>query len=132
MIYLDTHVVVWLYAGRTDLLPPRARSLLDANDLLISPMVALELQYLYEIDKTTEPAGPVLRALAREIGLRQCDLPFADVVEASLRETWTRDPFDRIAVAQCRLRGAALLTKDRGIHAHCEEAVWDEPPGANS
>ena len=39
MIYLDTHVVVWLYAGRTDLFPPLAKSQIDGNDLLISPLV---------------------------------------------------------------------------------------------
>ena len=126
MIYLDTHVVVWLYAGRTDLLPPLARSLIDEHDLLVSPIVALELQYLHEAAKIAEPAAPVLRALAGEIGMRQCPLPFEDVAEMALQEAWTRDPFDRIAVAQARLRGAPLLTKDRDIHEHFADAVWDE------
>jgi PIN domain nuclease of toxin-antitoxin system len=125
MIYLDTHVVVWLYAGRTDLITPVARSLIDGNDLLISPVVALELQYLFEADKTSEPADPVVQTLAREIGLKRCDLPFADVIEVALRETWTRDPFDRITVAQARLRGAPLLTKDRDVQRNYGEAVWD-------
>ena len=124
MIYLDTHVLVWLYAGRTDLIPPLARSLIDGNELLVSPIVALELQYLYEAAKTSEPAVPVLQALAREIGLKKCELPFADVAEAALSETWTRDPFDRLVVAQARVRGAPLLTKDRTIREHYDEAVW--------
>ena len=126
MIYLDTHVVVWLYAGRTELIPPLARSLVDGNDLLISPIVALELQYLYEAGRTSEPAAPVVRTLAREVGLRQCELAFADVVDASLNETWTRDPFDRIVVAHARLGAAPLLTKDRDIRSHYEATAWDE------
>lgn len=125
MIYLDTHVVVWLYAGRIDLIPGAARALINGNDLLISPLVGLELQYLYESGKTLEPAGPVLGALAREVGLRRCDLPFADVVDAALQEAWTREPFDRVVVAQARLRGAPLLTKDREIQGHYDEALWD-------
>jgi PIN domain nuclease of toxin-antitoxin system len=40
-------------------------------------------------------------------------------------QTWTRDPFDRIIVAQARLRGAPLLTKDRTIQTHHAEAFWD-------
>ena len=128
MIYLDTHVVVWLYAGRTDLLPPLARSLIDGNDLLVSPIVALELQYLHEAAKIAEPAAPMMRALAVEIGMQRCGLPFEDVVEMALQEAWTRDPFDRIAVAQARLRGAPLLTKDRAIRDHYTDAVWDEEP----
>ncbi len=126
MIYLDTHVVVWLYAGRTDLIPPVVRSLIDHHDPLISPIVALELQYLHEAAKTTEPAEPVLQALAREIGLQRCALSFATVIEVALQETWTRDPFDRIAVAQSRLGGAPLLTKDRHIHDHFDGAVWGD------
>lgn len=124
MIYLDTHVLVWLYAGRPDLLPAGARALIDANALLVSPIVALELQYLHETGRTNEPAAPVMDMLARQIGLRRCDLPFADVVDASLQESWTRDPFDRIIVAHARLRGTPLLTKDRNIHEHFDEAVW--------
>lgn len=127
MIYLDTHVVAWLYAGRIDLFPSRARDLLNGSDLLVSPIVALELEYLHEVGKTRRGAAPVLQSLEREIGLRRCDLPFADVVDEALQERWTRDPFDRIAVAQARLRGAPLLTRDRGIHANFEAAVWDEP-----
>ncbi len=125
MIYLDTHVVVWLYAGRADLIPISARSLIDGNDLLISPIVGLELQYLYESGRTSELAATVIHALAREIGLRRCDLAFADVADAALQETWTREPFDRVMVAQARLRGSPLLTKDRDIQAHYDGAVWD-------
>ena len=124
MIYLDTHVVVWLYAGRTDLIPESAKSLIDSDELLISPIVGLELQYLCGAEKTTEPAAPIIRALGREIGLRRCDVPFAEVADAALEETWTRDPFDRIVTAQARLQGSPLLTKDRDIQAHYDGAVW--------
>ena len=98
---------------------------MDRNDLLISPVVGLELQYLYESGKTTEPAPAFIHALEREIGLRRCELPFADIVDAALQETWTRDPFDRMVVAQARLRATPLLTKDRHIQQHYDGAVWD-------
>lgn len=124
MIYLDTHVVAWLYAGRIDLIPPLAQSLIDGNDLRISPIVRLELQYLYEVGKTLEPAQEVLSVLSRDMGLRPCDLPFADVVELACDRDWTRDPFDRLIVAQARLRGAPLLSKDEGILGEYDEAVW--------
>jgi PIN domain nuclease of toxin-antitoxin system len=127
LIYLDTHVVAWLYAGRTDLVPAFARSLIDGNDLLVSPIVSLELQYLYEIKKTKQPAEEVMETLGRLIGLRSCDLPFADVARTACKEPWTRDPFDRIIVAQARLRGEPLITKDQTIRRHYREAMWDRP-----
>jgi hypothetical protein len=46
MIYLDTHVIVRLYTGLTTRVPPAGRTLLNASDLAISPMVFLALQYL--------------------------------------------------------------------------------------
>lgn len=125
VVYLDTHVVAWLYAGRVELLPTAARDAIDEHALLFSPVVGLELQYLRETDRLTEPAEPILEALSREIGLRPCELPFHEVALAAVREGWTRDPFNRILVAQAKLRGSSLLTKDRRIHLHYDRAVWD-------
>jgi PIN domain nuclease of toxin-antitoxin system len=126
VIYLDTHVVSWMFAGRLDLFPPEVRELLEESDLLISPAVKLELQYLFEIRRTAEPAKVVLASLGREVGLKVCDLPFSDVVEIALSLDWTRDPFDRLLVSQAELRQAPLLTKDRNIRDHFPRAVWRE------
>jgi PIN domain nuclease of toxin-antitoxin system len=124
LVYADTHVAAWLYAGRADLIPPRARALLEDCAVLVSPMVALKLEYLFETGRTSEPARSVLQALSRDIGLRLCDLPFPDVVEVAVRQSWTRDPFDRIIVAQAALRRAPLVTRDEDIRAHYDRALW--------
>ena len=124
LIDADTCMVAWLYAGRPDLIPPRARRLIEDNPVLVSPMVALELEYLFETGRISEPARVVLQALGRDIGLRLCDLPFADVAGAAMRQSWTRDPFDRIIVAQAALRRTSLITKDADIRAHYDRALW--------
>ena len=122
--YLDTHVVAWLFAGDVGLLTERARTIVRQNALLISPCVRLELQYLYESGRTRAPARTVARALADSIGLGLCGLPFGRVIEAAERQSWTRDPFDRIIVAQAALAGAPLVTKDRTIQEHYAKSVW--------
>jgi len=124
VIYLDTHVVAWMFAGRIDLIPAHIRQLLDAEDLVISPMVSLELQYLHETKRTAQPASAVLHALARAVGLKVCDLPFPRVIETALGQSWTRDPFDRMIVSQAALRQASLVTKDKVIHGHYPRAIW--------
>lgn len=124
MIYLDTHVVVWLFVGRTDLLPAQAKEIINDEELFISPMVALELQYLFEIGRTTQPAEVVTDTLTRQLGLASCDLPFGEVIAEALRQNWTRDPFDRIIVGHAALRGASLLTKDQTIRDHFARALW--------
>jgi PIN domain nuclease of toxin-antitoxin system len=84
----------------------------------------LELQYLFEVRRTAEPAKVVLESLGREIGLKVCDLPFSDVAEIALSFDWTREPFDRLIVSQAELRGAPLITKDRLIRDQFPRAVW--------
>ena len=60
MIYLDTHVVVWLDAGLSEKFSERARKLVNQDDLFISPVVRLELQYLYEIGRVTDDAHSIV------------------------------------------------------------------------
>jgi len=126
MIYLDTHVVAWLYSGDLKLLPEGVRDLLEGEELVISPMVELELQYLYESGRTTQPGRAVVDALDEEIGLSRCGLPFGQVIAAALDQGWTRDPFDRVIVAQARARRLPLLTRDETIRDHYHEAIWIE------
>jgi PIN domain nuclease of toxin-antitoxin system len=58
MIYLDTHVVVWLYAGDAAVFSPGAKQAINSSPLSVSPVVRLELTYLYEIGRLrTPPAG---------------------------------------------------------------------------
>ena len=124
MTYLDTHVVAWLDGGRLDLLTDPVRRVLRDDELVISPMVRLELQFLYEIGRVATPAGAVVAELARAIGLTLCPQSFAAVIERAEAQAWTRDPFDRIIVAQAALRRSRLVTKDETIRAQYRHAVW--------
>jgi len=88
-------------------------------------MVLLELEYMSEVGRSALRAQDVLRKLEQELGVAVCDLPFADVARAALDEKWTRDPFDRIIVAQARLNGLApLISSDEEIAEHYPRTVW--------
>jgi PIN domain nuclease of toxin-antitoxin system len=122
--YLDTHVVAWLYAGEFGKLSKVATKGIHSDAPFISPIVVLELQYLYDIGRANEPAPRVLETLSRDIGLSVCDLPFASVVEQALHQKWVRDPFDRLIVAHAAANDAALITKDEKIRRHYKRAIW--------
>jgi len=124
MMHLDTHVVVWLYAGLLDKFPTAAQGRLEQEKLVISPMVALELQYLYETRRTTEPGYLVVRDLESRIGLTVAETAFIDVAAAAASLSWTRDPFDRLIAAQAVVENVPLLTADRTIRANLALAVW--------
>jgi PIN domain nuclease of toxin-antitoxin system len=124
-VYLDTHVVVWLAAGLKRKLSPGARKAIEAADeLLVSPMVSLELAYLHEIGRVTRPPATVLAQLIGSIGLRTTDQSLASLVSVAMELNWTRDVFDRLIVSECIHAGQPLLTKDRTIRRHFEQAVW--------
>ncbi|MBI2894648.1 MAG: PIN domain-containing protein [Deltaproteobacteria bacterium] len=125
LIHLDTHVVAWLYAGRHDLLGRKAVARIEQSDLLVSPMVLLELEYLRESGRTSRGAEAVIDDLASRIGLRVSETPFSRVVDRGLTLTWTRDPFDRLIVAHAAVDGLPLVTKDRTIRANYRACVWD-------
>lgn len=127
MTYLDTHVVAWLYAGKTRILPENIWDEIAKEDLVISPMVILELQYLFEIGRVAEKGSVVIRDLAERIGLNVCTLPFERVIEHAVKQTWTRDPFDRIIVAQASVQSNRLITKDELILQNYPYALWSKP-----
>jgi PIN domain nuclease of toxin-antitoxin system len=124
VIYLDTHVTLWLYEAQTGLFPSSLKALVESNDLIVSPVVELELQYLFEVGKITLPGDEIVNRLEEEIGLRRCGLPFSVVVRTALAIDWTRDPFDRMIVAQAATCNLPLVTKDETIRDNYSEAVW--------
>jgi PIN domain nuclease of toxin-antitoxin system len=124
VIYLDTHVVVWLYAGEHARLARTASRLIETESLLISPVLLLELALLEETGRIKIREQAIFGELQESLALSVCDLPFAEVAARSLLQKWTRDPFDRLIVAQAAARGARLITKDRLIRRHFKDAVW--------
>jgi len=124
VIYLDTHVVVWLYAALTDKLSNKAIEAIETNQLFISPMVQLELQYLKEIGRITTNGALIIKNLNYTIGLELCDQSFVHTVTEAIDLSWTRDPFDRIIVAQSHARQISLLTKDQNILKNSPIAFW--------
>ena len=124
LVHLDTHIVCWLYEGRVELLSAPARAALERGRLAVSPIVDLELQFLYEIGRILKGPAAVLSALGRDLGLRISEMGFASVVAAAREFTWTRDPFDRLIVGEAAISGALLVSKDRLIRRHFPASVW--------
>jgi len=121
---LDTHVVIWLFEGASDQFSALARKTVEAGQCQISPMVRLELQYMFEIGRNKLDAQAVLNGLRDEVEIIEATTDFSRVIAAALSLNWTRDPFDRLIVAQAINDNAVLITKDRTIRLHCANALW--------
>ena len=124
MIYLDTHIVVWLYAGLLEKFSQSIQTILNENEILISPIVRLELEYLYEIERVRKPAHVLVADLADRIGLRVCEKDFNAIVSHAIKLTWTRDPFDRLIVSNAALNNNILISKDQNILDQYPHARW--------
>lgn len=124
MIYLDTHVVLWIGTGLQRKLSQRARAALAEGELRVSPIVVLELELLHEFGKIRPPAGEIVATLKADLGLTVCELPFPEIVRASLPLHWTRDPFDRLIAGHALAAGRKLVTADAVLNEHLRCAVW--------
>jgi PIN domain nuclease of toxin-antitoxin system len=123
-VYLDTHVVVWLYQKDEERISPLARELIESSDLLVSPMVLLELEYLFETGRIKARAAKVYDYLHHSIQIDVCSKPFGAVVKKASAMKWTGDPFDRLITAHAAIDESPLLTKDDTIHTYYPDAVW--------
>lgn len=124
LTYLDTHVVVWVYAGLLDRLSDAVMERIECDRIVISPMVELELQYLFETGRVGIPGKIVVSELGERIGLGVCSKPFLKIVACALQQNWTRDPFDRIIVAHAALDDSVLVSRDRAIADNYSRTFW--------
>lgn len=123
IVFLDTHIVLWLFEAKIEKLSQRAQLLIETNQLLISPMVELELKFLKEIKKIHHTPDTILRNLSSTIGLEIAYTNFHQVIQHSINMNWTRDPFDRIITAETSVYETHLITHEKTILAHYPKAV---------
>ena len=123
--YLDTHVVVFLHAGDVSRISVKAQNQIENTDLLISPIVLLEMEMLYDKGTLKFPSSQILADLTQQIGLSVCQLPLAQVVRTATTIKWTREPGDLLIVANAIANNnAPLVTKDERIRSGYRNAIW--------
>ena len=126
MIHLDTQIVVWLFFRQEKPFGPDARRMLRRDSSrVISPLVLVELEILIEIGRIkVRSADDLLHDLSNRLDLTLSHAQMSDVAREACRFAWTRDPFDRLIVANAMADGAKLVTADRRILANFKDAVW--------
>ncbi len=123
--YLDTNVMVWLANGKLRKLSKNAERVLRQANLLVSPMVLLELEYLFDLGRTKLRSREIQSKVEREMGVQVCDLSFKSIAATAIDEGWTTDPFDRLIVAHAKANGfASLISADEEFAMHYPKTVW--------
>jgi len=98
--------------------------LVDRSELRVSPVVLLEMQLLREIGRVNIGPDQWLEILRADFGVTVCTLSLNRVIAESFALTWTRDPFDRLIVAQAIAGKGKLITKDAKIRENFASAIW--------
>ena len=116
-LLLDTHVLLWALMDSGQL-RPAARSLLadGANDVYVSAASAWELGIKSALGKLKIPAD--LEAVLQASFLRPLAINIAHALEAAALPRHHADPFDRLLIAQARLEGLTLMTRDGRFSAY--------------
>ena len=124
IVYLDTHIVVWLYAGLKNKLTENAKKTIEDCDVFISQMVRLELQYLFEIGRIKVKPSKIIKSLSKSINLKITDCPLNKIMDEALKIDWTRDVFDRLLTAEAKTKQSNFITADEDIRVNYSQAIW--------
>ena len=117
-VLLDTHIL--LAAIREELSSP-LKALLDheGTEAFVSVASFWEAAIKWRLGKLPLPARPEqLPELVEGIGFALMPILAAHAVADVDPEPPTRDPFDRLLLAQCEVEGVRLLTTDRALVDH--------------
>ena len=116
-LLLDTHVLVWALSD-VERLGERARAaIVDLrNDVLVSAVTAWEITVKRERGHLRAPQN--LASAVEERSFTHLPLTFEHAEHAGTLPMHHRDPFDRFLIAQARIEGLTLVTRDSRIRRY--------------
>lgn len=114
-LLLDTHVVMW-WLDDDPTLADDIKDRLDRDlDVYVSSATVWEVSIKQAIGKLGPPDLP---ERIRDSGFRLLDITAAHGIAAGRLTMHHRDPFDRILIAQARIEGLTLVTRDVHIQKY--------------
>jgi PIN domain nuclease of toxin-antitoxin system len=120
-LLLDTHFLLDLIGASSAPLDEAHARLLADPDVTLSASVASiwEIAIKYRLGKLTlsTPLAD-LPAVFLDLDVSLLTIDERHVLAAPDPEPATRDPFDRLLLAQCAVEGKRLLTVDRALATH--------------
>lgn len=120
-LLLDTHILVSLARSELSEIAPEARAAISdaGNTLFVSAASLWEIAIKTRIGKL-DPIRPLdkLAGYFEAIRLAHLAIDHRHAVAAVEPIPATRDPFDRLLLAQCSVEGLRLVTTDRALAQH--------------
>jgi PIN domain nuclease of toxin-antitoxin system len=120
-LLLDTHIVLSIINERTADLPATQREVLADLDseFFVSVASLWEIAIKWRLGKLKLSGDlELLPDIVASSGLELIPINEHHVIATVRPEPMTRDPFDRLLLAQCSVEDLRLVTVDRALIAH--------------
>ena len=116
-LLLDTHAFVWVLSDVERLKEPARAAIANLrNDVFVSAVTAWEIAVKRERGHLRAPRDLILAVDER--GFMHLPLTFRQAEHAAMLPKHHRDPFDRFLIAQARMEGLTLVTRDERIQEY--------------
>jgi len=120
-LLLNTHILLGFLDNETAKFPPAIRSL-TANlesQFCVGVTSLWEAAIKFRLGKLPLRRGPEsMPGAVRDLGFELIAINEHQVIAEVPPEPSTRDPFDRLLLAQCWVEGLRLVTVDRALAGH--------------
>jgi len=121
-LLLDTHALVWALSDVERLGESARAAIVDLrNDVFVSAVTAWEITVKRERGHLRAP--PNLASAVEERRFTHLPLTFEHAEHAGTLPMHHRDPFDRFLIAQARMEGLILVTRDQRIQQYEVEVL---------
>lgn len=114
-LLLDTHAALWALSDAEALSEAARAAIRDAEELRLSVVSPWELSIKAALGKIVlhRTVEDICAELARELGTEVLPVRLAHVLEVGRLAPHHGDPFDRLLIAQARVEGLTIVTRDR-------------------
>ncbi|MES2644636.1 MAG: type II toxin-antitoxin system VapC family toxin [Myxococcota bacterium] len=113
-LLLDTHAALWAISEPDALSATAREAIVDAEEIHLSVVSPWELVIKAALGKLVlrRSVEDICKELEREFGARSLAVTLAHVLEVGRLAPHHGDPFDRLLIAQARVEGLTIVTRD--------------------
>ncbi len=115
-LLLDTHALLWWLAGDEQLARPAHDAIAQTQVVVVSAASAWEVGIKQALGKLTGPDD--LRTEIVTNGFTPLEISVEHALSAAGLPPHHDDPFDRMLIAQARIEGLTLVSRDRRFSSY--------------
>lgn len=122
-LLLDTHALIWMVADPSRLSEDAGSSITDpANDVFVSAVTGWEIAIKRARGRLRFP--DLDRPMTDRLRLIELPVALQHTTELARLPDLHRDPFDRMLIAQARVEGLTIVSRDRAFSSYDVTLRW--------